>query len=92
MGRLAVCLLLALALPLTGCGTPGPINMPDNEDARHTDFWGKPLPSGEVTLGEWLDDNPGVMYGAAILIAVGAVVAAVALTAARTPSLVGRLF
>jgi hypothetical protein len=87
MGRLSICLLCALTVSLSGCGTPGPITT--NETVERSDFWGKTAPAGPSTASQWLDDNPGVMYAAVALVAVAGVVA---VTVFAIPSLFGHFF
>jgi hypothetical protein len=82
---MSICLLFALAVSLSGCGTPGA----GHQTAERSDFWGQSAPGGPASASQWLDDNPGVMYAAVALVAVAGVVA---VTVFAIPSLFGHFF
>ncbi len=79
MGRLSMCLLLALAVVLPGCEAPGPVlGFRDTPGVNRVNFWDSPgsesRPVGPVTVWQWLDEHPGIVCTCAALLALGGIV------------------
>jgi predicted small lipoprotein YifL len=78
MGRLSTCVLLAVAVLLTGCGTSGPVANRDADEFRRPDGDDKAAASASPPASpaaRWMDDHTfAVCTGAVLLVLVGAAI------------------